>query len=69
MVLYLDSRADAITFHIRPPSPRGTLPLGHRRDGDLITEFGSANGYDFAFVSRSDPRLVPLLGRLARSST
>jgi anti-sigma factor RsiW len=69
MVLYLDSRADAITFYIRPPSARGTLPLGQRREGDLITEYGSANGYDFAFVSRSDPQLLRLLHRLAHASS
>jgi hypothetical protein len=34
MVLYLNARGEAITFYVRPPSFRGTLPLGHRRDGD-----------------------------------
>jgi anti-sigma factor RsiW len=69
MVLYLDSRDEAITFYIRPPSPLGTLPLGHRRDGDLITEYGSVNGYDYAFVSHLDPRSVRLLQRAAHSLT
>jgi anti-sigma factor RsiW len=69
MVLYLDARGEAITFYIRPPSALGTLPLGHRRDGDLVTEYGSANGYDYAFVSRVDPQVLRLLHRVAHSLT
>ncbi|HVS76954.1 MAG TPA: hypothetical protein VHE11_08470 [Steroidobacteraceae bacterium] len=69
MVLYVDARGEAITYYVRPPSPLGILPPGHRRDGDLIAEYGSANGYDFAFVSRSDPEVLQALRRAIRSLT
>lgn len=69
MVLYVDDRAEAIIFYIRPPSPRGTLPLGRRRDGDLTTEYGSVNGYDYAFVSHSNPQVLRLLHRITHSLT
>jgi len=69
MVLYEDARGDAISFYVRPPSVRGILPLGQRRDGDLVTEYGSANGYDYAFVSRTDPDVLKLLHQAMRSLT
>jgi anti-sigma factor RsiW len=69
MVLYQNGRGEAIAFYVRPPSFRGTLPLGRRRDGDLITEYGSAHGYDYAFVSRSDPQMRRLVHRAMRSLT
>jgi anti-sigma factor RsiW len=69
MVLYVDARGEAITFYLRPPSARGTLPLGHRRDGNLMTEYGSANGYDYAFVSHAKPQVLSLLHRAAHSLT
>lgn len=69
MVLYLDTRGEAITFYVRPPSPRGALPPGDRRDGDLVTEYGSVNGYDYAFVSRVDPQILHLVRRAMRTVT
>lgn len=69
MVLYVDARGEAITFYVRPPSPLGILPSGQRREGDLIAEYGSANGYDFAFVSRVDPEVLQALHRAVRSLT
>lgn len=69
LVLYLNARGEAIAFYVRPPSLRGILPPGHRRDGDLVTEYGSANGFDFAFVSRTDPRLLHVVHRAVRSLT
>jgi anti-sigma factor RsiW len=69
MVLYLNARGEAITFYVRPPSFRGTLPPGRRRDGDLVAEYGSAHGYDYAFVSRSDPQMLRLVHRAMRSFT
>lgn len=68
MVLYLDARGEAVTFYVRPPSPQGMLPRGHRRDGDLITEYGSANGYDYAFVGHGDPRTLRLWHQVRHSS-
>jgi anti-sigma factor RsiW len=69
MVLYLDTRGEAITFYVRPPSPRGALPAGGRRDGNLVTEYGSANGYDYAFVSRFNPQTLLLVRRAMRTVT
>jgi anti-sigma factor RsiW len=69
MVLYLNTSGEAIIFYVRPPSVRGTLPLGGRRDGDLVTEYGSAHGYEYAFVSRSDAHMLQLLHRAMRSLT
>ncbi|HEX3844814.1 MAG TPA: hypothetical protein VHV80_10655 [Steroidobacteraceae bacterium] len=36
-----------------PPSSRGLLLRGERRDGDLIAEYGSDGSYDYAVVSRA----------------
>lgn len=58
MVLYKDDAGRAITFYIRPPSARGALPRGQRRDGELIAEYGSRNGYNLAMVSRDERRDV-----------
>lgn len=54
MVLYEDGQGRAISFYIRPPSPRGALPHGERRDGRLATAYWSGNGYNYALVSRAD---------------
>lgn len=56
MVLYEDTAGRAITFYIRPPSARGALPRGQRRDGNLIAAYGSRNGFNLAMVSRDDSR-------------
>jgi anti-sigma factor RsiW len=54
MVLYEDGQGRAISFYIRPPSSRGTLPHGERRDGRLAAAYWSGNGYNYALVSRAD---------------
>lgn len=69
IALYVDARGDAITFYVRPPSPRGELPVGRRRKGDLIAEHGSANGYDFALIGRIAPQILQVLHRAVRSLT
>lgn len=56
MVLYRDARGSAISFYVRPPSPRGALPRGERRDGALLVQYGSGTQYLYALVSRADSR-------------
>jgi anti-sigma factor RsiW len=56
MVFYEDRQGDTISFYVRPPSTRGMLPRGHRREGNLVAEYGSDNGYLYAIVSRADTR-------------
>lgn len=55
MVLYENRSGDAISFYIRPPSPRGgMLPRGQRREGQLAAAYWSGEGYNYALVSRAD---------------
>lgn len=55
MVLYEDHQGSAISFYIRPPSPRaGALPRGQRREGQLAAAYWSGSGYNYALVSRAD---------------
>jgi anti-sigma factor RsiW len=56
MVFYEDRDGDTISFYVRPPSARGVLPRGHRREGNLVAEYGSDNGYNYAMVSNADTR-------------
>ena len=61
MVFYTNGKGDVISFYIRPPSARGLLPRGERRAGDLVTEYGSDNGYDYAVVSRAGTENVRVM--------
>lgn len=55
MVLYENQDGDVISFYIRSPSPQsGLLPRGQRQDGQLAAAYWSANGYNYALVSRAD---------------
>lgn len=54
MVLYANERGGAISFYLRPPSPRGPLPRGQRRDGSLVAEYGSSDGYNYAMVGQAN---------------
>lgn len=56
MVLYRDGRGAAISFYVRPPAAHRRLPRGERRDGALLAQYGSADGYYYAVVSRADGR-------------
>lgn len=61
MVFYTNGKGDVISFYIRPPSPRGLLPRGERREGGLVAEYGSDSGYDYAVVSRGGTENVRVL--------
>lgn len=61
MVFYTNGTGDVISFYIRPPSSRGLLPRGERRTGDLVAEYGSDNGYDYAVVSRAGAENVRVM--------
>lgn len=55
LVVYEDSRGNAISFYIRPPAPHaGMLPRGQRREGELAAAYWSGGGYNYALVSRAD---------------
>lgn len=55
LVVYQDAGGNAISFYIRPPGPRRhLLPRGDRRDGDLLTQYWSRGGYNYAMVSRGE---------------
>jgi hypothetical protein len=56
MVVYQDAQGRAISVSIRPPASRGVLARGHRREGNLVAEYGANNGYNVAMVSRDDER-------------
>jgi anti-sigma factor RsiW len=69
MVFYQDQQGDTISFYVRPPSAGGTLPRGHRQEGNLVAEYGSDNGYYYAMVSRADTRDLQIVrGALGPSS-
>lgn len=61
MVFYTNGKGDVISFYIRPPSPRGLLPRGERREGGLIAEYGSDGGYDYAVVSHGGTENVRVM--------
>ncbi|MEH6414598.1 anti-sigma factor family protein [Pseudomonas sp. CGJS7] len=55
LVVYQDAAGEAISFYIRPPGPRRhMLPRGDRRDGDLLAQYWSRGGYNYAMVSAGD---------------
>ncbi|MFD0319828.1 MULTISPECIES: anti-sigma factor family protein [Lysobacter] len=55
LIVYEDAAGNAISFYIRPPGPhRYLLPRGDRRDGDLLAQYWSRGGYNYAMVSGSD---------------
>jgi anti-sigma factor RsiW len=56
MVLYEDRQGDTISYYVRPPSAEGALHRGHRREGNLVAEYGSENGYSYAVISHADTR-------------
>ena len=68
MVVYADGRGGAISFYLRPPAAYRTLTRGHRRDGDLVAEYGSHDGYNYAMVGRADPRDVDAMRRALETS-
>lgn len=61
MVFYTNGKGDVISVYIRPPSSRGLLPRGERQEGDLVAEYGSGNGYDYAMVSRAGTENVRVM--------
>lgn len=63
MVVYASARGGAISFYLRAPSMRGPLPRGQRRDGSLVAEYGSDNGYNYALVSRDDSHALDAVRR------
>lgn len=70
VVLYENGNGAAIAFYIRPPSSsRGMLPHGQRREGQLAAAYWSGNGYNYALVSRDDPRDVRLIQRASLPSS
>lgn len=69
MVVYSSPRGGAISFYLRAPSARGTLPRGQRQDGGLVAEYGSDNGYNYALVSRDDPQEVDAVRHALKPST
>lgn len=55
LVVYEDAGGNAISFYIRPPGPRRhLLARGDRRDGDLLTQYWSRGGYNYAMVSSGE---------------
>lgn len=55
LVVYEDAGGNAISFYIRPPGPRRhLLQRGDRRDGDLLTQYWSRGGYNYAMVSSGE---------------
>ncbi|MGO1003779.1 anti-sigma factor family protein [Lysobacter sp. CA196] len=55
LVVYADAGGNAISFYIRPPGPRRyLLPRGDRRDGDLLAQYWSRGGYNYAMVSSGE---------------
>ena len=61
MVFYTNGKGDVISFYIRPPSPRGLLSRGERREGGLVAEYGSDGGYDYAVVSHGGTENVRVM--------
>ncbi len=55
MVVYENGHGDVISFYIRSPSLQsGLLPRGQRQDGQLAAAYWSADGYNYALVSRAN---------------
>ncbi len=67
MVVYEDGRGRAISLYIRPPGPeRRLLPRGRRSEAGLMAHYWSADGYNYALVSRdgdADARLLRVVSR------
>ncbi|NII09261.1 anti-sigma factor [Oleiagrimonas sp. C23AA] len=59
LVVYRNAQGDAISFYVRPPNgERGPLPRGEHREGNLLAQYWSGGGYNYAMVSRADSRDV-----------
>ncbi|MDC6127450.1 anti-sigma factor, partial [Burkholderia gladioli] len=55
MVLYQDGQGHAVSFYVRPPGgQRQLLKNGTRRDGALLAQYGSQQGYNYALVAPTD---------------
>lgn len=68
MVLYENSRGNAISFYIRPPSARtGPLPHGQRREGALAATYWSGHGYNYALISPADASDMRAMQAASRS--
>ncbi|MDR6958607.1 anti-sigma factor RsiW [Pseudomonas brassicacearum] len=62
MVVYQDPSGQKISFYVRPPGPKNyLLPRGSRRDGELLAEYWSGPGYNYAMVIPSDTPTVQRL--------
>lgn len=69
LVVYENAAGEAISFYIRPPGPqRHFLPRGDRRDGDLLAQYWSRGGYNYAMVSRSDADSTGVVRRALANS-
>jgi anti-sigma factor RsiW len=65
VIVYEDAAGNAISFYIRPPGPRRhMLPRGDRRDGDLLAQYWSSGGYNYAMVSRDDSAGAAAIARV-----
>ncbi|MDI3399184.1 anti-sigma factor [Pseudomonas sp. V88_4] len=62
MVMYEDRSGHKVSFYVRPPGPKNTfLPRGSRQDGDLLAEYWSGKGYNYAMVSPADTPAAKML--------
>ncbi|TWH99745.1 anti-sigma factor RsiW [Luteimonas cucumeris] len=69
LVVYENAAGAAISFYIRPPGPqRHLLPRGDRRDGELLAQYWSRGGYNYAMVSRSDADSTDVVKRALADS-
>jgi anti-sigma factor RsiW len=69
LIVYENTAGEAISFYIRPPGPRHRLlPRGDRRDGDLLAQYWSRGGYNYAMVSRDDDSSAGIVRRVLRDS-
>lgn len=65
MILYRDDRGESVLFYIRPPG-NTDIGRGSRRDGDLLAQYWTDQGYHYAVVSAGNsPRAASVQRALA----